>query len=139
MALRLALLYAAPDTPFHDPARAVRILTMLHAQWPDTTSGILAGLWLKTTEALERNRTRVAHLQAELTRAQQRLARAKERAASDRESDALALEEAEASRRRLSTTLDALRTELLTLTELQAENDALREELEALKLIDLRQ
>lgn len=69
--MHLAMAYAEPDSPRHDPAQAEHYLRLLVDLFPHTAQGREAGLMLKAAEAEEV----AADLRRELARRDERLAR----------------------------------------------------------------
>lgn len=138
VALRLAILHATSESALHDPARSHALIELIHSQWPESTAGAMAGLWLDAIAREARARTRADVVEAALRLSEETLAQVRRQAQSTQEADALALEQAEESRRTLQAEVERLRAQLEASTTLQEKNDALREELEALKSIDLR-
>lgn len=138
VALRLALLHALPHSELHDDTRARELMANVADQWPHTVAGLVARLWLETSDELQQARQRETELQAALTATRQALQRETELAADDRAEATLEREQLEEQRQKLTAELERLRAELTAMQALQAESETLREELEALKSIDLR-
>lgn len=122
--LRLALAYAMPASPVHDPARALSLLKDVAARFPATREGAQATVLVpqleqqvRLTEAIAAARARMADLEAELARVREE---AKTLDAAGRAKDE------HANRLRAS------------LTDAQVQLKRVRDELEQLKRIDLK-
>lgn len=138
VALRLAILHAMSESALHNPERSEALAEIIRRQWPDSLAGVMTQMWLDKGAQQAQAQARVEILEATLALSERWLETVRMRARNEREDNALALEEAEESRRHLQAEVERLRGQLETTAELQEANDALREELEALKSIDLR-
>jgi predicted Zn-dependent protease len=122
--LRLALAYAMPGNPVHEPAKALALLKDVARRFPATSAGVQATVLfpqveqqLRLTEAVAAARARIADLEGELTKLREE--------AHTLDAAARAKDE-QANRLRAS------------LADTQAQLKRVRDELEQLKRIDLR-